>query len=130
MMIHLNVYLLTYIKILANLFLLLINEQSYDAAVGDTEVVGDRYQYVDFTQPYTESGVDVSNSYKSTKVEGYRIDVFNAVMASLPIGYLVWVLEHQINKYFRHPFWHQLGMTLWFAFSAYVFSHSKPTTSF
>jgi ionotropic glutamate receptor len=41
------------------------------------------------------------------------------------IGFVVWVLEHRINDDFRGPPSHQIGTSLWYAFSTMVFSHSK-----
>jgi len=41
------------------------------------------------------------------------------------IGFVVWFLEHRINDDFRGPPSHQIGTSLWYAFSTMVFSHSK-----
>lgn len=41
------------------------------------------------------------------------------------IGFVVWVLEHRMNRSFRGPPSHQIGTSLWFSFSIMVFSHRK-----
>lgn len=127
-----NKYSLSYIKILWLTFFFLINEQNYDAVAGDVTIVGNRSQYVDFTLPFTESGIAMiapvedrrKNSWVFVKPLTWQL--WTTIFCSfLFIGALVWVLEHQTNKDFRHSFWYQLGMILWFAFSTIVFAHSK-----
>ncbi|KAB1223979.1 Glutamate receptor 2.3 [Morella rubra] len=93
------------------------------------------------------------NSTNTTDASGYCIAVFQAVLGLLPsavpnefihftnpdgestanyndMAYqvflgVVWVLEHRINSDFRAGDWsHQLGTSLWFAFSTLVFAQS------
>ena len=41
--------------------------QKFDAVVGDITIVAHRSTYVDFTQPYTESGVSMIVPIKDNK---------------------------------------------------------------
>ncbi|KAH0666407.1 hypothetical protein KY285_027613 [Solanum tuberosum] len=45
------------------------------------------------------------------------------------IGFVVWVLEHRVNKDFRGPKRKQVGMIFWFSFSTLVFAHKEKITS-
>ncbi|WJX41656.1 hypothetical protein P8452_28977 [Trifolium repens] len=82
----------------------------YDAIVGDVTIIANRSEYVDFTMPYTESGVTML-------VHLYSLD------------FVVWVLEHRINNDFRGPPSHQIGTSLWFSFSTMVYAHREKVVS-
>ncbi|CAI9772306.1 unnamed protein product [Fraxinus pennsylvanica] len=104
---------------------------NYEVVVGDITIVANRSQYVDFTLPYTESGIAlvVPIKRKSTawvflkplSWELWLTSFFSFVF----IGFFIWLLEHRINDDFRGPPLHQVGMIFWFAFSTMVFAHSK-----
>ncbi|PIN03074.1 Glutamate-gated kainate-type ion channel receptor subunit GluR5 [Handroanthus impetiginosus] len=110
---------------------------NFDAAVGDITIVANRSQYVDFTLPYTESGVSmvVPIKYDKSKnawvfLKPLTIELWLASLCSfIFIGSLIWILEHRINEDFRGPPWHQVGMIFWFAFSTMVFAHKERVTS-
>ncbi|XP_050272481.1 glutamate receptor 2.8-like isoform X2 [Quercus robur] len=72
-----------------------ISTLNYDAVVGDTTIVARRSLYVDFTLPYTESGL------------------------------VIWTLEHRVNNDFRGPPEQQLGLIFWFSFSTLAFAHRE-----
>ena len=107
--------------------------QKFDAVVGDVTIRANRSQYVDFTLPYTESGVSMivpvkdkrnKNAWVFMKPLTWDLWVTSACFFVF-IGFLVWVLEHRINKDFRGPPLHQIGTSLGFSFSTMVFAHSK-----
>lgn len=114
-----------------NLFL--ISGQNFDAAVGDVTIVANRSQYVDFTLPYTESGVSMVVAIKDEKSKKAWVFLkpltwelwLTSFCSFVFMGVLIWILEHRINEDFRGPFWYQVGMIFWFAFSTMVFAHSK-----
>ncbi|PRQ27947.1 putative ionotropic glutamate receptor, metazoa [Rosa chinensis] len=81
---------------------------NYDAAVGDITIRANRSLYVDFTLPYTESGISMIVPIKD------KNDAKNT-----------WVLEHRINKDFRGPPLHQIGTSFWFSFSTMVFAQRE-----
>ena len=107
--------------------------QKFDAVVGDVTIRANRSLYVDFTLPYTESGVSMivpvkdkrnKNAWVFMKPLTWDLWVTSACFFVF-IGFLVWVLEHRINKDFRGPLSHQIGTSLGFSFSTMVFAHSK-----
>ncbi|XVE53494.1 hypothetical protein DITRI_Ditri03aG0007700 [Diplodiscus trichospermus] len=110
---------------------------AYDAAVGDTTIVTNRSLYVDFTLPYTESGVSMivpirdnqsKNAWVFLKPLTWDLWVTSGCFFVF-IGFVVWVLEHRINEDFRGPPLHQAGTSFWFSFSTMVFAHRERVVS-
>ena len=111
--------------------------QNFDAVVGDTTIRANRSLYVDFTLPYTESGVSMivpvkdkgnKNAWVFLKPLTWDLWVTSFCFSGF-IGFVVWLLEHRINGDFRGPPSHQVGTALWFSFSTIVSSHRKFLTS-
>ncbi|XP_050363245.1 glutamate receptor 2.8-like [Argentina anserina] len=112
--------------------------QNYDAAVGDITIRANRSLYVDFTLPYTESGISVivhvkdNNSTRNTWVflKPLTWDLWiTSACFFIFIGFVVWVLEHRINEDFRGPPHHQIGTSFWFSFSTMIFAHRERVMS-
>ncbi|CAI0438638.1 unnamed protein product [Linum tenue] len=110
---------------------------NFDAVVGDTTVIANRSNYVDFTLPYTESGVSMvvpvrpdgsKNAWLFLKPLTWDLWM-TTFLFFLFIGFVVWVLEHRISKDFRGPPSHQAGTSLWFSFSTMVFAHRENVVS-
>ncbi|PON89445.1 Ionotropic glutamate receptor [Trema orientale] len=110
---------------------------NFDAVVGDTTIRANRSLYVDFTLPYTESGVQMivpikdkrnKNAWVFLKPLTWDLWVTSACFFVF-IGFVIWVLEHRINKDFRGPPLHQIGTSLWFSFSTMVFAHRERVIS-
>ncbi|XWS17898.1 hypothetical protein CRYUN_Cryun33cG0108000 [Craigia yunnanensis] len=110
---------------------------TYDAVVGDTTIVANRSRYVDFTLPYTESGVSMivpirdskrKNAWVFLKPLTWDLWVISACFFVF-IGFVVWVLEHRINVDFRGPPLYQAGTSFWFSFSTMVFAHRERVVS-
>ncbi|KAG4190486.1 hypothetical protein ERO13_A07G034600v2 [Gossypium hirsutum] len=109
----------------------------YDGVVGDITIVANRSLYVDFTLPYTESGVSMLVPVRDNKKKNAW--VFLQPLTSdlwvtsgcffVFIGFVVWVLEHRINEDFRGPPAHQVGTSFWFSFSTMVFAHREKVVS-
>ncbi|KAK1293453.1 Glutamate receptor 2.8 [Acorus calamus] len=106
---------------------------AYDAVVGDVTIIANRSLYVDFTQPYTDSGVSMvvpvqrgedGNSWRFLKP--LSVDLWCASMALFVFtGIVVWVIEHRINNEFRGTPVHQLGLIFYYSFSTLVFAHRE-----
>ncbi|KAF4386289.1 hypothetical protein G4B88_003506 [Cannabis sativa] len=85
--------------------------------VADITIRANRSQYVDFTLPYTDSGVVMVVPMKDHKRKSPWIflkpltwDLWVTTFGFfLFTGFVVWVLEHQINEEFRGPPSHQIG---------------------
>ncbi|KAK3437311.1 hypothetical protein EUGRSUZ_C01869 [Eucalyptus grandis] len=111
--------------------------QKYDALVGDTTIIANRSLYVDFTLPYTESGVVMLVPYKDNKSKNAWIFLkpltwelwLTTGWFFVFIALVVWILEHQINEDFRGPATHQFGTSFWFSFSTMVFAQRESVLS-
>nr|GLL23299.1 glutamate receptor 2.1-like isoform X3 [Ipomoea trifida] len=97
-----------------------------DAAVGDITILSNRSEHVDFTLPYTESGVTLvvpvkqdGRSWIFLKPLDKKLWMMIAAFFVL-IGTVVWVFEHQVNKDFEGSIQKKLGMIFWFSFSSPV----------
>ncbi|XP_040364559.1 glutamate receptor 2.8 [Rosa chinensis] len=90
-------------------------DQNFDAVVG---------------MPYTEAGVvmvapvkDIKRQSAWTFLKPWRWDLWLTIACFfLFIGFVVWVLEHRINKHFRGPPAYQVGTSIWYSFSTMVFA--------
>ncbi|XP_073262470.1 glutamate receptor 2.8-like [Populus alba] len=118
----------------------LINQvylKKFDAVVGDTTIIFNRSRYVDFTLPYTESGVSMivpivdtnsKNAWVFLKPLTWDLWV-TSFCFFIFIGFVIWVLEHRINEDFRGPASHQAGTSFWFSFSTMVFAQRETVVS-
>ncbi|KAM5548452.1 hypothetical protein ABKV19_000059 [Rosa sericea] len=109
----------------------------FDVVVGDTTIRANRSLYVDFTMPYTESGVvmvvpiiDRTSKNAWVFLKPLTWDLWLTTFCFfLFTGFVVWVLEHRINEDFRGPPSHQFGTSVWFSFSTMVFSQKENVIS-
>lgn len=112
---------------------LICDVQRFDAVVGDTSIVAYRTSYVDFTLPYSESGVSMVVKIKDDNKKNMWIFLkplswelwLTTGGAFVVTGFVVWILEHRTNSEFRGPPNQQIGTIFWFSFSTLVFAHSK-----
>lgn len=111
-------------------------EQNFDAVVGDTTILANRSQFVEFTMPFTESGVSMIVPVKGDKsknmwifLEPLTIDLWLGSLAFFVFtGFVVWVIEHRENEEFAGKPLDQFGIIFYFAFSILVFSHSMSSS--
>ncbi|CAE6019222.1 unnamed protein product [Arabidopsis arenosa] len=114
-----------------------VYNKTWDAVVGDVTITANRSLYVDFTLPYTESGVSMmvpvrDNESKNTWVflEPWSLELWVTTGCFfLFIGFVVWLFEHRVNTDFRGPPHYQIGTSLWFSFSTMVFAHREKVVS-
>ena len=101
--------------------------QEFDAVVGDVTITTARSKLVDFTQPYTTSGLMVVVAMKGDP-QGYAwafLSPFTAAMwlvtciFFLFTGLVIWILEHKKNKDFRGRPRKQFVTTLWYVSMPY-----------
>ncbi|GMY35461.1 glutamate receptor 2.8-like [Fagus crenata] len=110
-----------------------IKHKNFDAVVGDTTIMAYRSSYVDFTLPYSESGVSMVVSMKDNEKKNMWIflkplswDLWLAIGAvSIFIGLLTWVLEHRVNTKFRGPPDQQIGTIFLFSFATLTSSNRE-----
>ncbi|KAF8035517.1 hypothetical protein BT93_C1520 [Corymbia citriodora subsp. variegata] len=114
-----------------------IKLQEFDAVVGDTTIVANRSSYVDFTLPYSESGVAMIVTIKDDERRNMWIFLkplswnlwLTTGLALISTGFVVWLLEHRTNEEFRGHRSQQIGLILWFSFSTLVFAHREKIAS-
>ncbi|XP_052209774.1 glutamate receptor 2.7-like [Diospyros lotus] len=110
---------------------------NYDAAVADITITVNRSLYVEFTLPYTESGIKMIVPFKDKKYKNAWVflkpltwDLWVAsVCFFVFIGFVIWILEHQINEDFNGPSLRQVGTSFWFSFSAMTIAHKEKLVS-
>ncbi|GAV87911.1 Lig_chan domain-containing protein/SBP_bac_3 domain-containing protein [Cephalotus follicularis] len=108
-----------------------VYNKTYDAAVGDVTVLANRTNYVDFAQPYAESGLSliVPSKYEDSLwlfMKPFSIELW--VVSGAIFIYtmlIVWFLEHRSNPEFRGPLKAQICSALWFTFSSVFFAHGE-----
>ncbi|KAJ6745287.1 GLUTAMATE RECEPTOR 2.9 [Salix koriyanagi] len=92
--------------------------KNYDAVVGDVTIVFNRSLYIDYTLPFTESGVSMivpiadrntKNAWVFMKPLTWDLWV-SSFLFFIFIGFVVWVLEHRINEDFRGSPSHQADL--------------------
>lgn len=96
-------------------------------------ITANRSLYVDFTFPYTQSGISMLVPVKDKLQKGawafLKPVETNLWLASgaffIFTGFVVWLLEHRINTQFRGAPADQLGNVLYFIFSSLVFAHRE-----
>jgi ionotropic glutamate receptor len=103
-------------------------KQIYDAMVGDTTIVMDRSLYVDFTLPYTESGVQMVVPMKENWSKSFWIfvkPIENVLWAAILVvfvstGFVVWLVEHKRNRQFGGNAAQQFFNISYFSFQAII----------
>ncbi|GMY29111.1 glutamate receptor 2.8-like [Fagus crenata] len=110
---------------------------NFDAVAGDTTIIANRSNFVDFTLPYTKSGVtmvvpikDNENKNAWVFLKPLTLDLWiTSGCFFVFIGFVVWVLEHRINEEFRGPPLHEIGASLWYSFSTLIFAQRETVVS-
>ncbi|GLT47976.1 hypothetical protein SLA2020_216230 [Shorea laevis] len=110
---------------------------NYDAVVGDISIIVNRSFCIDFTFPFTESGVvmvvpikDGSNKNAWVFLKPLTWDLWVTSGGFFVfIGFVIWVLEHRINEDFRGPPLYHVGTSFWFSLSTVVFAHRERVVS-
>lgn len=111
---------------------LVSSEQTYDAVVGDITIVASRW-YVDFTLPYSDSGVSMVVPVKRSKnlwifIRPFSWDLWLTIMvASVITGLMLSFFEHRTysNQSQRMGHRKQIDMVLWLPMSSLYFAQSK-----
>ncbi|KAL8141128.1 hypothetical protein V2J09_007149 [Rumex salicifolius] len=114
-------------------------KKRFDGAVGDTNILADRCEWADFTQPYVKSGLALVVPVKPdrTKETWMFMEVFELKMwllipsTSLFIGFVVWLIEHQDHnpEFDQRSLSEQLGTILWFSFAVLFFAQKESLKS-
>ncbi|XP_078439639.1 glutamate receptor 2.7-like [Wolffia australiana] len=111
----------------------------FDAVAGDVTITANRFQYVDFTLPYTDSGVFMIVPLQVDNKRGTFFVFMEPLTPQLWVctlgfflltGFIVWAIEKmENNESFEGPLLHVITDVLYFAFSTAVFAHRKELKS-
>uniref|UniRef100_K3Y1Y8 Ionotropic glutamate receptor C-terminal domain-containing protein n=1 Tax=Setaria italica TaxID=4555 RepID=K3Y1Y8_SETIT len=110
--------------------------KEFDAAVGDVAIITNRARDVDFTMPYTESGVSMlvlsKNSDKLSMWIFFQPLTNDLWIATAPnrlfifvTGLVVWMSEYPTNDEFQGSRLRQFSTVFYFIFSTLTFSHDQ-----
>lgn len=108
-----------------------VHNKTFDAVVGDITILAERTKLVEFTQPYTETGLSMIVPVKSEESAWIFLKPFTIEMwlvTGIVLVYtmfIVWFLEHQSNPEFTGPWKNQMATALWFTFSSLFFAHRE-----
>ncbi|XP_055835599.1 glutamate receptor 2.9-like [Solanum dulcamara] len=115
-----------------------VSNKSLDAAVGDTEIMPDRYERAEFSQPYIDSGlvmvVTERPGFKKAhfiviKAFKLKLWILLAVM-SMSTGVVIWLNEYvNDNPDFSGSFPQLIGSMLWFSVTVLSFSQRESIKS-
>jgi ABC-type amino acid transport substrate-binding protein len=97
--------------------------QNFDAVVGDVERVASRHQYVEFTYPYTETGLVLIVPVRSSNKAWSFIKPFTATMwvlisvITVYNGFVVWWIERKHCDELQGSIPNQIGIMIWLSFN-------------
>ncbi|CAL8996363.1 unnamed protein product [Prunus brigantina] len=100
-----------------------------DAAVGDIEVVADRYHFVEFSQPYVSSGLVMVVTVKPDKLKEKWMFMktftksmwFLMIVAHLSVCFVVWLIENEHGDNLELK---GIGAILWFSVTVLFFAQN------
>ncbi|XP_043710312.1 glutamate receptor 2.8-like [Telopea speciosissima] len=110
---------------------------NFDAAVGDVSILFNRSNYVDFTLPYTDSGVTMVVAMQDNLekelwlfLKPLSLELWLVTLGGFVcIGVVVWILEHKINPEFGDSRRQQIQSSIWFSFLTLVFAQREKIES-
>ncbi|KAL7155053.1 hypothetical protein ABFS83_03G048300 [Erythranthe nasuta] len=112
-----------------------VHNKSLDGAVGDTEIMAERYAYASFTQPYIESGlqmvVTVKPGLKDSKTLPLRPFTMNMWLMlaamSMSTGAIIWLSEYSTgnDQFTNDSFVGIIGSIMWFSVTIMSFSQRQ-----
>ncbi|PWA68912.1 ionotropic glutamate receptor, metazoa, Periplasmic binding protein-like I [Artemisia annua] len=104
-----------------------------DAILGDSTILANRSQYVDFTMPYTDLGigmlVKMSHNDFWIFLKPFTVDLWLKTAAfAIFTGFVIFAIE-AMDQGFQRLSAHQLGETFWFILMALFFVQRKEQAS-
>lgn len=109
--------------------------QNFDAAAGDITILANRTRNADFTQPYSESGLEmiVLIQSKMPNKAWLFMKPFTKAMWGLIVvvtiynGFVLWLIERNHSQELKGSVWNQIGTLLWLAFTTLFSLHGMIT---
>ncbi|KAK9089035.1 hypothetical protein Scep_028117 [Stephania cephalantha] len=105
-----------------------LSNKTFDMVVGDTSILAQRCDHAEFSQPWSDSGIQMvmyrkklnNNAWLVVKpftkklwLTTTGINIFN--------GFAIWWIEHKSNRELGGSFWNRIGTLAWLIFST-IFS--------
>ncbi|XP_039164441.1 glutamate receptor 2.7 [Eucalyptus grandis] len=114
-----------------------VYRQQYDAAVGDITIIANRSLYVDFTIPFTETGVAMIVPIETSRstnmwifIQPLTVELWLVIGTFFVFtGCVLWTIEHNDNDEFKGPLAQQIGIAIWYSFSTLVFAQREKLIS-
>ncbi|KAI3716235.1 hypothetical protein L6452_23435 [Arctium lappa] len=102
-----------------------IPAENFDAIAGDVTIVSRRHDYADFTQPYTESGLEMIVPVRSrlSNQSWLFMKPFTAKMwwfiagITLYNGFIIWLIERTHCEHLQGSILTQIGIIIWLSFT-------------
>ncbi|OMO75507.1 Ionotropic glutamate receptor [Corchorus capsularis] len=114
----------------------MVADDVFDAAVGDIAIVKNRTKIVDFSQPYTTTGLVIVAPVRNPKssawvfLKPFTVDLWLlTATAFVIIAVVIWILEHRVNDAFRGPPRRQIVTMFMFSFSTLFKTNQEETIS-
>ncbi|XP_047313028.1 glutamate receptor 2.8-like [Impatiens glandulifera] len=123
------------VNLLAIFICLFVWLQTFDAIVGDLTINAERWDKVEFTEPFTESGLVTVVPVRSADkgwifFKPFKLDMWLATGGLLLYTmFMVWFMEHRSNPDFSGSWKDQVAHSLWFAFTSLFLAHREKITS-
>ncbi|XP_042514971.1 glutamate receptor 2.2-like [Macadamia integrifolia] len=116
-----------------NLLIDEVSNKRFNAAVGDVSILANRSNYVDFTMPYTESGVIMVVPMKDNLEKEFWMflkplspGLWLVTSAGfIYIGVVVWILEQPTNTELGVSHRERLETSLWYSFLTLIFAQRE-----
>ncbi|WOG89774.1 hypothetical protein DCAR_0209013 [Daucus carota subsp. sativus] len=109
-----------------------VADKTFDAVIGDVTILANRSKYVEFTQPFAESGLTMIVPVKPQADKAWMfLKPFSKGMWGMTAAILVytvlivWLLERRSNPEFDGPWHYQLSTALWFTSSSLFFAQRE-----
>lgn len=107
--------------------------QNFDAVVGDVTILSYRYEYADFTQPYTDPGIVmiVPIKEKGGQRAWLFMKPFTKTMWVLIVvmviynGFVLWMLERKHCPELKDSVLKQTGTMCWVSFNTLISLHGN-----
>ncbi|XP_042480627.1 glutamate receptor 2.8-like [Macadamia integrifolia] len=111
--------------------------KNFDAAVGDITILANRSKYVDFTMPYSESGLQMVVAIEDNLDKELWMFVkplslglwLMTILGFIYIGIVVWILERPTNTELGVSRGERLQTSLWYSFLTLVFAQREKIES-
>ncbi|KAM5586186.1 glutamate receptor 2.8-like [Rosa sericea] len=110
-----------------------IHSSKFDAVVGDVAIVSRRYQYAEFTHPYSEAGLIMIVPVRSKVCNKAWLFMkpFTQAMWALIVainvynGFVVWLIERNYCPELRGSLPNQIGTLIWLSFTTLFSLHGE-----